>query len=85
MGASDQTLAIEALTARLRDGLAGPRPASDAAFLLRLRAHRRADRQVASRATTTQRVIDVDGNPIQFTYTHTSRPATGLPSPEPAR
>jgi hypothetical protein len=68
LGASDQTLAIEALTARLRDGLAGPRPASDAAFVLRLRAHRRADRQVASPATTTQRVIDVDGNPIQFTY-----------------
>jgi hypothetical protein len=66
--ASEETLATEALARWLHDELDGWSGGSDAAFVLALRAHERARHQLARRATTTERVIDIDSDPTTFTF-----------------
>jgi hypothetical protein len=65
---SERALARDALARWLQDGLAGWSPGSDAALVLKLRAHERARHQIVSRATISDRVMYLDGAPISFAY-----------------
>jgi hypothetical protein len=65
---SERTLAADALARRLEDERRGWSGGSDAAFVLSLRATARARRELARRATATERIIGVDATPTPFTY-----------------
>lgn len=65
---SASALAREALANWLYDGLGGWAPGSDAAFVLKLRAHERKRRRIGARAPVTERLIRLDGVRVSFKY-----------------